>query len=524
MKKHSKTITSVLVFLFLLVFLKVDYRYINELNCCGDDFDYYSHAYTMSVDFNFDYSDLLDKNSNATYQYKDKIAPFGFFGAGLLAAPFVFIGNLIDYFDTASVVSNKVFVYSLSAIFYLFVSILLLYESLRILNLKVNIFFISLVFMGSGLAYFSFERYSMTHVYEVFTIVLIFYLIVKINTIKSTNIYIFLLPISIVLALSVRFTNYYVILLPFIYQELFFREKVASYYKSKYFISSLLGSFSIFIYINYLIYGQITFNPVNLYYGDAYRVTDYFSEVSTFSSFFLYNFKVFATVLFSQEFGIFWFNPVIVVGLFLFLRMMLKSRNNYLLLFSIFFAYAFNFALVAVWSSTASSYGFRYLLSLVPLSLIIFYSVEDSSMKKILKNYITFFSFFGLLSILFFESTKFTELSTEVIINSFGNEDLYTNPTYLSGVIKSFINVGAYMKIVATSFLFACILKFLLLFTSNITLLNFLEKFINDKDYLEKFGTYLQTIDDSGIHQFLITLLLIGYFSLQLIRKSEIKN
>ncbi len=524
MKISSKKITTLLLFFSFLLLLKVDYRYINELNCCGDDFDYYSHAYTIAVDFDFDYSDQLDENSEATYKYKDKIAPFGFFGSGLLSAPFVFIGSLIDIFDTNSVVSNKIFLYSLSTIFYLFFSINLLYESLKILKLDVDILFITLILMGSGLSYFAFERYSMTHVYEVFSIIWIFYLVVKINTIKSPNFYIFLLPIAIVIALSVRFTNYYVLLLPFIYQRIFFSKQEVDYYKSKYFISSLLASFSVFVYINYLIYGQITFNPVNLYYGDAYRVSSYINEISNFSNFFLYNFKVLINVLFSQEFGIFWFNPVIVVGLILFIQKLFDKKKDYILLFCIFFAYAFNFGLVAVWSSTASSYGFRYLLSLVPLSLLLFYSIQDSSLKKFLKQYLTIFSFFGLLSILFFESTNLTELSTEVIINSFGNEDLYTNPTYLSGVISSFINLGAYMKIVATSFLFAFILKFLLFFTTTDILINFLQNFINDSDYLEKFNVYLETIDGSGIHQFIITILLIGYFSVQLSRKSQIKK
>ena len=44
-----------LIFIFFLLLIKTDYRLESTINCCGDDFDYYSHAYTVAVDFDFDY-------------------------------------------------------------------------------------------------------------------------------------------------------------------------------------------------------------------------------------------------------------------------------------------------------------------------------------------------------------------------------------------------------------------------------------------------------------------------------------
>ena len=57
--------------------------------------------------------------------YKNnKSAPLGFVGSGLLAAPFLFIGNLLDKFvDTNQFVSFKLFLYSFSSILYFIISI-----------------------------------------------------------------------------------------------------------------------------------------------------------------------------------------------------------------------------------------------------------------------------------------------------------------------------------------------------------------------------------------------------------------
>ena len=88
---------NLIIFLiFLSILFKVDYRYINELNCCGDDFDYYSHAYTIGVDFDFDYSNQLVVDHPETMNFNGKIAPRGFVGTGILASPFLFIGNIFD--------------------------------------------------------------------------------------------------------------------------------------------------------------------------------------------------------------------------------------------------------------------------------------------------------------------------------------------------------------------------------------------------------------------------------------------
>ena len=170
--KINKKILYFLFLFLLLLFIKVDFRIINQLQCCQDDFDYYSHALTIVQDFDFDYSNQFD--SKKRFYDNGKIAPRGFVGSGLFSTPFLFIGNLADRFieNNQNILDYKKLFYSFSSIFYLFFSYFLIALTLKgKLSEKLLLF----SYFGSGLSYFAFERYSMTHVYEVFTIALVIF-------------------------------------------------------------------------------------------------------------------------------------------------------------------------------------------------------------------------------------------------------------------------------------------------------------------------------------------------------------
>ena len=53
--------------------IKTDFRLISEINCCGDDFEYFIHAQTIAVDGDFDYTNQILNSSNARFSYNDKI-------------------------------------------------------------------------------------------------------------------------------------------------------------------------------------------------------------------------------------------------------------------------------------------------------------------------------------------------------------------------------------------------------------------------------------------------------------------
>ena len=200
----------VLVMLLILVFLRTDYRFIEKPICCGDDHDYFSHSETLIIDFDFDYSNQLKGFEEKRFVNKNKIAPKGFIGTGIFAAPFLLLGSLIDEVifkifqrNTNSLMNYKLLLYSLSSIFYFFSSIFLTSKTLDNLNIKSNNLFLTLIYAGSGISYFAFERYSMTHVFEVFTVSGILYLSSEFYSFNQNNKskYSFLIPLGICFSL-----------------------------------------------------------------------------------------------------------------------------------------------------------------------------------------------------------------------------------------------------------------------------------------------------------------------------------
>ena len=308
--KFSKNSVLVMLVVVFLLFLKVDFRIINELRCCQDDYDYYSHALTIIEDFDFDYSNQI--TNEFRYFQDNKVAPIGFFGSGLLAAPFLLIGKWLDsLFNTSQeVLTYKKLIYSFSSIFYLYLSI---YFLNLIASFKKSM--LTLLILGSGLSYYAFERYSMTHTYEVFTITLILYFTSKYYSSKKiNNMYSYMLPLAFLLSFLVRWTNYYVLFLPFIYYKLAKPNTELRLRKDFVFLISSLVSFVLFLIHTKLIYGKILLSPISIY--GAQNVESELRN-NLLNNFFLVIVELISdifNVLITQEFGIFWFSPVIFIG------------------------------------------------------------------------------------------------------------------------------------------------------------------------------------------------------------------
>jgi len=491
MKNLTRT---TIIFLILMLFLKTDFRLEQDIYCCGDDHDYYSHAETISIDLDFDYSNQLLGYESARYFKNNKIAPIGFVGSGILAAPFIFFGNLIDkilFLD--SNVNFKILLYSFSSIFYLYLSIFYLLKIKNIIYSEFSNIHLIILFLGSGITYYSFERFSMTHTYEVFTIVMVIYFSMKLfcqDYIEDNKDY-FWLSIFLILSFHVRWVNYFVFLIPFYIAKLS-NKKITNLYKSKFFIS-LMALFSFLsLYMNYNIYGKATINP-----NEVYSKGDLNNSFEIFGDLFL-TLKSFLLILFSQEFGIFYFSPIIFFGISISLLRFLKkpsvpSLTNLLMFLQVF-------AIVIVWQSTASSYGFRYLLCLTPLSIIIFldwFKNRKTKYKEFILNFAIAISIFSLISTIFFETTTQTQLSLDEQVNAFGKLLRYTEPEYLTGYFKSFVFLNSYLKIFVTSFL-------------GMLFFNMLFIFISVDQFLELISGFGLNLNDEKV-----TNLLIQYSSLE---------
>jgi len=519
--KVSKTLQFTFVLVVFLLFVKTDFRIINELRCCQDDFDYYSHAATIAKDFDFDYSNQI--NSTNRFYVDGKVAPIGFLGAGLLASPFLWVGTILDSIlgINQDILTFEKLIYSFSSITYLFISFFLIK---RTFNINNDSYYYPLAYFGTGLAYFAFERYSMTHVYEVFTVSLIFYFTKKYYQSQSnSNIYSILLPVAFLLAFLVRWTNYYIVFLPYIFYKLYFDEdspnKLTKDYK---FYLSSVTCFGIFGFLSKAIYGKLLFSPTYIY--GAQNVANNLTNELTNNLFnLILNFlKDVLNVMFTQEFGIIWFSPVLFIGFIMTIfNLIFCKKNKKIAYFLVFISFLQCLFIVSIWNTTASSYGFRYLYSLIPLAFLIISTHKKNKYDYFITKYLNYVSLFSLLSILFFETTPGTQLSLIPVTNSFGIEAAYSQPNYLSGYIESVFNLESYLKIFATSMLGSIIFKVIITIIGQELFLKYLDSLgsvSSNNDFLDLINKIETITFDKFIFVILFSSLLIYFFNKKVLK------
>ena len=444
--RQKKYLLGFLIFIVLTMFFRTDFRFKNTIECCSDDYDYYVHAETIALDFDLDYSNQNIRSWN--YNLYGKSTPIGFIGSGILSAPFLFIGNLISTVtneNDKNIYNFTVLFYSLSSIFYLFLSYIFIYKTSKILKSNLSKYLILLIFAGSGVAYFAFERFSMTHAYEVFTTSLIIFLTCKYCVDNESRSYAFLIPFALNLALLVRLSNYYVLLVPLI-TILLIKDKIDLKSKLKFkkeFLFSMFTNLIIYYYFSIQLYGKLIFDPRKIYNSNisiSEKLISNNNIFETISSLVNTGF----TIVFGLEFGLLWCSPILFIGLYY----VLKNLNSFSYLL-VLLCFGQLFYIVHIWQSTGSSYGFRYLYSLIPIGfLLLFINYTNSSIEK---NYLILFSVFSILCLLFFETTELTQLSMEKEINSFGKNKRYVEPFYVKGVVASLFKINSYLIIFSTS-------------------------------------------------------------------------
>ena len=175
------------------------------------------------------------------FYYNGKTAPSAFIGAGLLSAPFLFVGNLIDnLFPNNEMFNFKIIFYSFSSIFYLIFTFLLLNKINKLLNSTYSSYSLYLFLLGSGIGFYVFERYSMSHIYEVFAVTLLIYHCVKFY--KEPNQYVaFSIPLLIMLSLMTRWVNVYVLIIPLVISKLLNNKKNLLHKYKNFWLSSFLS-------------------------------------------------------------------------------------------------------------------------------------------------------------------------------------------------------------------------------------------------------------------------------------------
>lgn len=509
-----------LLFIILCLFIKTDYRLETGIYCCKDDYDYYAHAETIAIDFDFDYSNQLEGYEEKRFFYNGKSAPSTFFGTGLLSSPFLFIGNLIDrVIPNNSLFNFKIILYSFSSIFYFAFSLVLVDKINVLFGSKYNSVYLFIITCGSGVVYYAFERYSMSHVYEVFSILLLIYFCIKYYLDKGSNQLAFTIPILVMLAIMTRWVNIYIFIVPFIISKMI-NNSQHKLRNSKYFWLGSSISFILFLVHTYLIFGVVTINP-EFTYNTSGTIASYINSDDSFFYFIINNIKNLFLLLFGPEFGLIWFSPIIFSGFYFSVKNIIFNSKERALFIITLFCFLQVFGLVLIWKSAGSSYGFRYTMNLTPLAILIFVSQKNT--KSFELNYLKIMSIFSIFSVLYFETTKYTQLSTEYIINMFGKNTKFTRPDYLIGYLRSVIEFEAYLKIFAQSFLGFVVFYLLIYFFEAGEFYLLLDRFslpYNNPDFIN----LINKIEYIELYKVLISMLLVFTTTLLIFNNASIKK
>ncbi len=474
MKLKNVYFFVILALIFSL--LKIDYRFEEiPYGLEVDDAEYYYSAATIGLDFDLDFSNQMDGVENR-YLNKEvkKIVPFHPIGSGILASPFIFFASIFEkIFNKEGLISLVYFSYSIAPVFYLLSSILLIQYSLKSLEVRYNKYLLLVAIFGTGVSYYSFDRFSMSHIYEFFATSFLIYLSSK-SLEKKNNFelkYInFFLGFLMFFFLTIRWINYLFFLIPMVIY-IISKSSIKNLYTKSSFLFGLLVGLVLFLLHTKYLYGIYTLNqaPILLSIENSFSENySRFFDTSMFIENIIFIFDSLRIILFSQEFGLFFFAPIIFLSFFFVVSSMIE--RNYLLAFTLLILYSIPIMSVIVTQNTAFSYGYRYLFVLIPLNIVLYFKLLSG--YKIVKNYLYIFSTIGLILYLFFETSQATSLSNDYLINSFGMNTRYANPVYLSGLPDALFSLNSYMHILFTSFLGVLIIKIINIFADPISFFN----------------------------------------------------
>ena len=521
LSKKNLIIFSLIVFFLLL--MKIDYR-TGDFGIFNptDDAGYMYHAYTVGLDFDLDYSNQIinyEKSPNpGFYLNGDTYVPKHPVGTGILAAPFVFVGSLVEKVNTKYIFSTRdqiYFFYSLSSIFYFFVSLFLLTRTIN--NSphfkKTDPLTIFYLLLGSGIVYYSFERFSMTHTYEIFSVSVLFFISGR-NKNADSNSLNYLLGLLGILFLTIRWVNIFLILLPILYFLLIKSKKsILNLLKAKSYYLGLFTGITIFLLHSKVLYGVYTINPKFVYRNN---LSLGFLEYTGIDSYFsiealILAIKSVGIILFAREFGLVYFSPILFLSAVLIINLIIKKQ--YAIFTTLIPIYGIPVSIVILWQATGSAYGYRYLSCLIPVSIVLIFRFLDEKFYK----YLYLLNFLSIFLFLKFETNQMTSLTQEV--NSFGRLHNYSGKNYLQGVSEGMFQINTYLVVIMTSFFAVIFFKLLI----SLFGLQAIENLIEEYGYMN--GDVVNFLEFTVSFSYVEVLIIISffyYFSSKLLSKSKI--
>lgn len=472
------------IFTILFSFWFIPAHFLNKDIASYDDRSYLSHAFTIGYDFDLDYTNEIALRFN-----KDGNMPSHPIGSGLLAAPFVSLFGIVDRLSGHAILTRRseyfsawgYFGFLFSVNFYFLIGVILYYRSILYVYPRATLLLTLMLVFSTGIPYYVLGRFTMAHGFEFFTFATTLYfstaLYRSVKDISNKCPYLCLAAVGLFSTsiLWVRPSNIVGLFIPFLVLLTLSALDRNSIKIRQY----LLVAVSIIVFlIPYFLFSLEYYHSIIPSHSESYNgamfgkglpnsVVDIILYVASLTP------NIYL-ILFSSEFGILYTNPVLIIGVIGVIWFAISTGNRqtrspkFIILFSFLIYYAYNFAIVLVWKTTASDYGYRYLYSLVPLG--IFYTsvllrctiTNKYSSHRTILNIIILFCVIGITNAFFYKTTS--SLAPKEQVNVYGEwhsssvkgyekhlvTELQRYETYLAAIGKTYFGLWAMPYVMET--------------------------------------------------------------------------
>jgi hypothetical protein len=409
----------------------------------GDDESYMAHA--TSIVF-------LQFPSYAKESFSmGEVIPVHFIGPSLLALPFIIIFSTVDRLLGSPIVVQRtvlnvsqswsVFGFTISSLFYLWLTCLFLYKGLKLFFPSwISSLTVVLSALVQGVPLFAFRRPAFTHIYEIFLqSLLLFFLfrLLKFGHILPQKIKLrywkesALVGIIIGLICLVRLNN---IFLALAWPLILFSVYYPVIPRGKILRMSLFAWFFILVLMTIFVFWPMRYNLHHISASDHLYFRTFLVLLSPQTITFYLN-RLWG-LLFGLDFGLIFSAPYLLLGLVSFFWIRKSKVSHYLLMLLI--PLLVNLYLVICIGCIGSWYGYRYLVfSLLPVTI---YPLACTLSMLEEKNRIAFLvilailTIFPVLSMVSFEGNN-ANLTLKVVDEGFGVLD-WGNNTYQLEIYK----------------------------------------------------------------------------------------
>ncbi|MGO4706740.1 hypothetical protein AB4072_13310 [Microvirga sp. 2MCAF38] len=443
-----------------------------------DPSSYISHAFTIGIDFDLDYSNelsfLIGGDINAA-----RTSPTQPVGPGIVASPFVAAFSIIDRIQGHPVLQDRTqylgswsyFGIEFAALFYFLLGIALYQRALRA---WLHPALVALICFSVGLLPYVANFFTMGHAFEFFTLALFVYAVSRLYDPVSSYrriILLLLVVMSATLIIMIRWVNWGYLSLPLLIQLSRYLTGDGRMFNK----AALRTTLSIYLAIGVSLLLVSLFYAVN--FGMWWPKIEYFysnarhRDVSTTDLLLRMPqlLKNIPSLLLSSEFGLLYSYPIFpiagIAALFLWFRNVRQRPLPWTGWFLSFcWCIALPLAIVLMWQTTASGYGYRYLLPALPALLVAFAVFANTEKIEILQGRdgtwargavaMTMGFFIALAVISIFAQSSFNKIPGTFLkpqINVFGVEHGSSGRGYMDAVFGAIFSPAAWLDLLRQS-------------------------------------------------------------------------